>query len=243
MPLAHLGAAVVGVLGWRLARLGVDVARARRFAARAIPYERRLGGDGPALLVTGDSLSVGVGASSPELSVSGRIARACPGLTVRNVARSGARLSDVPDQLRTASNRQWDAVLLTAGGNDAIAGVSRGELARDAQRAIAAALRRSPRVVVATSANIGCVPIVPWPLTRLLEARSRMVRDVLHDACEASRVAIVDFWRPRDANPFAHDPDRWFGEDGVHPNSDCYDLCFRVIERHTHLASSLAASR
>jgi lysophospholipase L1-like esterase len=243
-PLVPTGAAALAgaAAAWRLVRLGRDVRRARRLAARAVAYQRRVPGDGPALLVAGDSLSVGVGARAPEHSVAGRIAHACPGLAVVNVARSGARLGEVVEQLRRAPRRRWAAVLVVAGGNDAIGGTPERALRRAARRAVAAARRLAPRVVVATSANVGAVPIFPWPLTRLLEARSRCVRDALRDACAQPGVDFVDFFVPLDADPFGRDPDRWFGEDGVHPSSDCYELCFRTIERRTGLAAGLGSA-
>ena len=240
-PLLPAGAAALaGAAAWRLMRLRRDVHRARRFAARAVPFERRLPGDGPALLVAGDSLSVGVGARRPEHSLAGRIAHACPGLAVVNVARSGARLDDVVEQLRRAPACRWAAVLVVAGGNDAIGGTPGAPLRCAARRAVAAACALAPRVVIATPANVGAVPILPWPLKRVLELRSRTVRDALRDACATPGVDFVDFFRSRDADPFSRDPARWFGEDGVHPSSACYELCFRAIERRTGLAARLA---
>ncbi|HYF59502.1 MAG TPA: GDSL-type esterase/lipase family protein [Burkholderiaceae bacterium] len=235
-------AALAGCGLGRLLLFGHEARRARRLAADAIAYERILDDAGPALLVVGDSLSVGVGAHRPEHSVAGRIARACPDLTVVNRARCGARLADVPSQLEAAPSRRWDAVLMTIGGNDALARTPDAVLARDARRAVAAVSAVAPRAVVTTSANVGGVPIVPWPLTRVLEARSRAVRDALHAACDAHRVEFVDFFRPLERDPFARDPELFFGPDGVHPSTACYELCFRVIEARTGLASALGAS-
>lgn len=243
-PPSAWAVAVAG--GWsvvRLLRLGRDVDRARRMAARVDAFQRVLDDDGPALLVAGDSLAVGVGASHPSRSVVGRLAAACPGLTVVTVARSGARLVDLPAQLEAAPVRRWDAVLLTGGGNDALQRTPRDTLARDADRALAAARMLAPIRVVATSANLGGVPIVPWPLTRWLEHRSRRARDVLRAACAVHDAQLVDFFRPLAQDPFARDPGRWFGPDGVHPSDASYALCAAVIERRTGLVRRLAARR
>jgi lysophospholipase L1-like esterase len=231
--------AVVGGAGAaRLLRLGHDARRAHRYAADAVPFERA--GDGAALLVAGDSLSVGVGAPSPERSVAGRLAAACPGVAVVNRARCGARLADVPAQLRDAPARDWDALLLTIGGNDALQGTRAAVLAADAHRAIACARGLSRHVVVASSANLAGVPIFPRLLAPWLEARSRAVRDAIAEACATQGVAFVDFFRPRAADPFGRDPDLYFGPDGVHPSGPCYALCAGVIERRTGLAARLA---
>lgn len=237
LPWAAALAAGLGI--GRLLRLRRDARRARRFAARSVAYERLLDGTGAALLVVGDSLSVGVGAATPEQSVAGRIAATCPGLTVVNRARSGARLADVPAQVRAAPNRRWSAVLLTIGGNDAFRPTRPSRLGEDARDAIGAIRSVAPRVVVATSANLAAVPIVPWALRPLLERRSRRVRDALAASCGGADADFVDFFRPRAIDPFGRRPERHFGPDRVHPSSDCYGLCFRVIERRTGLAAAL----
>jgi lysophospholipase L1-like esterase len=242
VPLARAAGALAG--GWAVARLawfGARARRARRLARSAIPYER-IGAEDRALLVIGDSLAVGVGARDPAHSVAGRIAGACPGLTVVNRARSGARIADVPLQIEAAPRRRYDAVLLAVGGNDAFRLTTRQALVRDALPAIDAARRLAPRVVVATSANLGSVPIVPWPLTRLLERRSRIVRDVLRGASRGDDVHFVDFHRPRATDPFRRSPDLYFGDDGVHPSSVCYALCFEVIARRTGLVAALSGA-
>jgi lysophospholipase L1-like esterase len=235
-------AALAGRGALRKLAFGRDAARARRYAADAVAFERVVDDHGPALLVAGDSLSVGVGADDPAHSVAGRIAAACPGLTVVNRARSGARLADVPSQLLDAPPRRWDAVLLTIGGNDALGRTPRDALDAHASRAVLAARTLADRVVVATSANLGSVPIFPWPLTRLLEARTRAVRDALWRATGAHGAEFVDFFRPLERDPFARAPELYFGPDGVHPSSACYALCFAVIELRTGLASALAAA-
>lgn len=241
MPALALALALTGgasLVAW--IRLRRAVGRARTGAACAVAYERILPDRGPALLVLGDSLSVGVGAAQPEHSIAGRIGAACPRLTVVNRARSGARFADVPGQVRSAPSRRWDAVLLVAGGNDALARVPGEGLRRDVRRAVAAARELAPRVVVASCANLGGLPILPWPLGRVLERRSRLLSDVLAEACTGPDVSFVDFFRPVGMDPFSCDPARWFSADGVHPNSAAYGLCFAMLERRTGLAAALA---
>ena len=231
--LAALGAA-------RLVGLALAVRRGRRLSRTAVAYERRRPA-GASLLVVGDSLAVGVGARAPAASVPGRIAAACPAVAIVNRARSGARLADVPAQLAGAGGGRWDAVLVAIGGNDVLRGTRPARAAHDARHAIAQARRRSTRVVVASSANVGAVPAVPWPLDRLLQARTRRVRDTLADACSAHGAAFVDFYRPIGIDPFSRAPHRYFGADGLHPSDAAYALCFAVIERRTGLVAALAA--
>jgi lysophospholipase L1-like esterase len=241
VPLALAAGVLAGGCGVvRLAWFGQRARRASRMSAAAVPFERIAPRGSRTLLVVGDSLSVGVGAADPTRSVAGRFAAACPGLSVVNRARCGARIADVPHQIRAAPGKRYDAVLISIGGNDALAWGPQRALHSHALPAVIAARRVAPRVVVTSSANLGAVPIVPWPLTRVLERRSGAVRDVLSSACATADTQFVDFHRPLATDPFSRAPEFYFGDDGVHPSSACYELCFRVIALRTGLLAHLS---
>lgn len=70
------------------------------------------------ILVLGDSLAVGVGASDTSNSIAGRIAKDYPTADMTNAAKSGARLNDVIDQLQPFMNDRFDILLIQIGGND-----------------------------------------------------------------------------------------------------------------------------
>ena len=72
---------------------------AARLARDSHPFARLAEREGARLLVIGDSTAEGTGASAPEYSVPGLLARANPSLTVVNRARDGTRFEAFLDQL------------------------------------------------------------------------------------------------------------------------------------------------
>jgi hypothetical protein len=189
-------AAVAGGAGvWHLLSLAHAARRARQLSGRTVPYQRWNGPDGPAMLVAGDSRSVGVGACAPEHSVAGRIAAACPAPTVANRARAGARLADVPARPQIAPRRRSYAVLLAIGGNDALGLTPGAALGRDAHGMMVLARRLVPCVVVATAANLGSIPVLPWALVGLMRIHPS---SACHDPCFRAidrRAGVVDALR------------------------------------------------
>src|SRR5689334_9289471 len=94
---------------------------ARTVAAQSLPAAWRR-----TIVVAGDSTAFGVGAL-PEHSTAGRLAAAFPHARVINVARSGARVGHVVEQLAHVVQklarcgcRKVDFVLIHACGNDVI---------------------------------------------------------------------------------------------------------------------------
>jgi hypothetical protein len=110
-PLAVALAAVAGGLlllnaGCAVSRLGI----AKDLAERSVPFQRQPAAPTYRLLVIGDSTAVGTGASAPEASLAGLIARDHPSWAIANRASDGARFADLPGQLRRGET--WDAVLI-----------------------------------------------------------------------------------------------------------------------------------
>jgi lysophospholipase L1-like esterase len=238
-------AALAGLVAVRLWRFQREVARARSIARRAGRFERRLA-SGNALLVVGDSLAVGVGAARPEDSIAGRIAARYPEVSIVNLGRSGARASEVMAQLRAAPRRQYVAVIIAVGANDAIALTQRSIFQRQLSAVYQLARRHSRVVVHAGAANIGGAPLFFWPLDRLLDWRMGRIRDVVHRTSRHHGVDFVDFFRPLAVDPFSRSPSRhsrYYGSDRVHPSSRTYAVCHRIIERRARLGSLLAPPR
>jgi len=111
---AALAGLAAGTAGYAALRL----ARSAKLAARGHSYDRLAEAEGSRLLVVGDSMGSGVGASSPESSLPGLLSRANPSLTVVNKSEPGARFEDFLAQLD--GDEPFDAVLVLGGGYDVI---------------------------------------------------------------------------------------------------------------------------
>lgn len=217
----------------RLASLWTGVERARAFAARGRPFERRLSASGPRVLILGDSTGVGIGASRPEESIAGLIAADFPDADIVNVSASGARVADAVAQASKCVALGWrfDLALLHVGGNDILRATPVDRLAA-ACEALAAEL---PRVAEGTvwlgPANIGQVPLFPPPFSWWYAVRSRAAIAVFADCAARHEFAFVDFAAAEHKARFADSPRRHFADDGLHPNSSSYSYGYGHARR------------
>lgn len=175
-----------------------------------------LDGDGPVIVALGDSLSQGIGSSSPErtwlhrfsLHHAGQL-RAQPAGVV-NLSRSGARISDVVETqlpaLRAISNRPM-LVTCTVGNND----LAHGSRLSTAERSFSSLLARLPEVSI--------IATLPAKGSLLAKRLNRTVRSEAELA--GLRIADVDehlpTWRGRAAG------------DRFHPNDLGYEAWFSAF--------------
>ena len=174
------------------------------------------------LLVVGDSTALGAGAEEPRQSVAGRLGRRFPGLRIRNLAVDGARLADVSDQLASVGTERFDMVLIMAGGNDVLRFTPLTRLRAEATRVNAAAMAIARHVAWMPPGNLGAVPLWYWPMSRIIDRRSRRVRTALVEVASSMCAIYIDLYHPAAVDPFAIDSKRFLAADGVHPSGAGY---------------------
>lgn len=174
------------------------------------------------LLVAGDSTALGAGADEPGESVAGRLGKRFPGLKIRNLAVDGARIADVEAQIESVGTERFDMILIMAGGNDVLRFTPLTRLRVEATRINASALAIARHVAWMPPGNLGAVPAWYWPMSRIIERRSRRVRAALVDVASSMGAIYVDLYHPAQADPFAVDAQRFLAADGVHPNGTGY---------------------
>jgi lysophospholipase L1-like esterase len=207
-------------------------------SARA--FECCAAGDAPRVLVLGDSLAVGCGATRPEDSIAGQIAQEFPQVTIVNRARNGARTADALEQLEADPHQRYDLILINVGGNDILKRTPFRTLPGRIDALLAAARRRSEHVIVTTTPNIGLVPMFFAPLSWWLTRRSRQLRDLFALACKKHGAHYVNFFHPRSTDPFCRETRRYYAPDLLHPSTDCYRYVYATIRAATPLARVLA---
>src|SRR5690242_13162651 len=137
------GAAVIALYASR-------IRFSKRIVARTVPAQSSPQPCRRTIVVAGDSTAFGVGALPTE-STAGRLAAAFPNARVVNVARSGARIGDVAQQLEALGARGVtfaDLVLIHACANDVLEFRRLADVEHDFCLSIARAKAISPNVVV-----------------------------------------------------------------------------------------------
>ena len=106
---------IAGLLIYDGIRIARALALSEKTANDSSPYESSPADPAAFLLVVGDSTAVGTGASDNRESVAGRIGVNYPRVQVINEAVVGARVADLEEQLNTAPDRAYDALLIQIG--------------------------------------------------------------------------------------------------------------------------------
>lgn len=198
------------------------IERSRNIVAPAEAFEQEPTQPVGALLVVGDSTALGAGADEPGQSVAGRLGTRFPGLRIRNLAVDGARLADVAAQLDSVGTERFDMVLIMAGGNDVLRFTPLARLRVEATRVNAGAMAIARHVAWMPPGNLGAVPLWYWPMSRIIQRRSRRVRAALVEIAASMCAIYVDLYHPVEVDPFAVDAKRFLAADGVHPSSAGY---------------------
>lgn len=240
-PLLWTAGAATGWLAWPLVSIA---SRGRRVVdANGGRYVRRVPGRAVRVLVVGDSSAVGIGASRPEHTVAGRLGAQHPSWSIGNLARKGAHVEDVAALLerlcrRTAAGRAvrppYDALLVHAGGNDALGHTPSDAVQSAVARIACASALLARHTVVVTGGNLALAPGLTSPWAWWFGRQGRRVRRIFLDTLPGGRITYVDLYRDAATDPTTADPARYFAADGLHPSDDGYAIW------HHHIDAALA---
>ena len=237
-------AVLAAVLVVLLATSGCTVWRigqARELAERSEPLQQTPKEVARRLLIVGDSTAVGTGASAPEASLAGLLARAYPRLQIDNRARDGATFADVVGQLEAVDAR-YDLVLVQAGGNDVIRLRSMDAVRADIDRVTALARARADRVLLMPAGNVGNAPFFFPPVSWLMTSRARSMHGFVREAAARHDAVYVNLFQERENDPFARQPGL-NAADGLHPSDAGYRVWFDELMAQGRLAPLLAPAK
>jgi lysophospholipase L1-like esterase len=200
----------------------------RRLVAQTVPAQSNPERCRSTIVVAGDSTAFGVGAFPCE-TTAGRIAEMFPNARVVNVARSGARIGHVVDQLDTLDFQKADLVLIHACANDVIEFRSPRQVERDLRAAIARARRLCPHVILMPGHNFSVAPFFLRPLARIVTWHAARVHAVIERVVADLDVIFVDLFKDPNEDPFVKEPQRYYCADGLHPSGEGYALWFATL--------------
>ena len=228
------------MLTWRWFQFARCMRVGDQLASLATAYERHVAEEAPRVLIIGDSIAVGCGASRPEESIAGLVASEFPKVAIINRARNGARTAEATAQLHADGDVRYDAILINVGGNDILRGTPFHTLPAQVERLVREARRRSDCVICTTTPNVGLVPAFFAPVSWWLTRRSRQLRDMFAAAAQRHGAHYVNFFHPRATDPFSRDWQRYFAADRLHPSAECYRYVYRILREGTPLVRALA---
>ncbi|HMS30943.1 MAG TPA: SGNH/GDSL hydrolase family protein [Candidatus Saccharibacteria bacterium] len=155
---------------YRLAGAGADM------SLSTIKFERVNKGKND-ILILGDSLAFGVGASTPEVSFAGKIAQKHSGLAVSNQAKIGETIVSLKNTIDSKLTARYDKIYIIVGGNDIMRiHFNIFNSAGSLDYIISKASQHADKVVLITTGRFDNVSLSPWILKDVYNARASIIR-------------------------------------------------------------------
>jgi lysophospholipase L1-like esterase len=211
----------------------------RQIVARTRPDQSKPERCRRTIVIAGDSTAFGVGALPGE-STAGRLAAAYPHARVINVAKSGARIGHVVDQLDKVDVASADLILIHACANDVLEFRCVDKVERDLRDAIARARRLSPNVILMPGHNFSIAPFFLRPLSHIIMWHAVRVHAMVRRVTGEMGVIFVDLFSDPQDDPFAREPLRYYCPDRLHPSGEGYAFWFAALISQVPLAKFLA---
>jgi len=210
----------------------------RRIVARTQPCQHTPERCRRVIVVAGDSTAFGVGALPAE-STAGRIAAAFPHARVINVAKSGANVGRVLDQLNSLEVEHADMVLIHACANDVLEFRNPAKVEADLRAALAKAKTLSKNVVLMPGHDFSVAPFFLRPISRAIKWQARKVYNVVKLVTAEMGVMFVDLCQDPANDSFVREPHRYYCPDLLHPSGEGYALWFAALLAQVPLARFL----
>ena len=212
----------------------------RQIVARTVPAQSSPPACRRTIVIAGDSTAFGVGAL-PSESTAGRLAAAFPHARVVNVARSGARIGHVVEQLDRVGCGKVDFVLIHACANDVLEFRAVHKVEADLRAAIAKARQLSDHVVLMPGQNFSVAPFFLRGLSHIIMRHAIKVHAMVKRVTGELGVHFVDLFTDPSEDPFVKEPHRYYCPDGLHPSGDGYGIWFKALMGAVPLTTLLAS--
>ena len=200
----------------------------RGIVAQTIPAQSSPAECRRTIVIAGDSTAFGVGAL-PQESTGGRLAAAFPHARVINVARSGARIGHVVEQLAKVDCPKVDFVLIHACANDVLEFRPVAKVEADLRAAIAKARQMSDNVVLMPGQNFSVAPFFLRGISKIIMWQAVKVHAMVKRVTAELGVTFVDLFRDPSEDPFFREPRKYYCPDGLHPSGEGYGIWFATL--------------
>jgi lysophospholipase L1-like esterase len=181
------------------------------------------------ILILGDSIWAGVGASDPADSMAGRLIADLPQALVVNKAESGAKITDGRRQLQEASDefaKPFDQIIIQLGANDILHFWSMWSAESELRKLLKEAQIDARDVAYTVSGSLGFAPVFWQPLDWFYTTLTRQYLQVFSAIARDTGVEYIDLYRSRENDPFYQHPGKYYAADMFHPSGDGYGLWY-----------------
>lgn len=148
------------------------------------------------ILILGDSLAYGVGASSRETSFAGKLAEHYHDSPITNKAEIGETVSSLEETIDEKITDKYEIIFIIVGGNDIMRmHINIFNSANGIKPIVDKASQHSARVVLITTGNFNYVSLQPWILKSVFNKRADILRrEALKLEADYPSYSYIDFY-------------------------------------------------
>lgn len=181
-------------------------------------------------LIIGDSLNVGVGASSSD-SIAGRLSKDHPNAEIINVSVSGARMADGLKAInKFDGEHKFDVVIVQLGANDIVYFTPMSQTTDELHQILKKAASISDEVIFLTAGSVGQAPMIPFPASSIYEWRSKAFFAATKQVAADEGAIYIDLYYPRSEDPFLKNIPFYYAPDRFHLSGNGYGLWYQKIK-------------
>ena len=181
------------------------------------------------LLVLGDSIGTGVGASCFENSVAGIIAHYLAKkyrVTLINASVNGSKIKTL---LNVIPEQKQDLTVIFISSNDAIRFTNLGDFNKDAGILLKKLSKSSKKLIIAGPANVGLAKFLPLPLRIVYLHRAPRYALILKKiSAKFKNVSYINSLKPD--NKLGKYKQSYYSSDLFHPNDEGYKFWFEMVK-------------
>lgn len=156
-----------------IGRILVFSIRARKLIKQISPYQQK-GIEKHSILIIGDSLAYGTGASSPATSLAGIIGGKFPRADLANKAVNGSTTKQLLDRINADIDAHYEVILIIIGANDIIRPyINLSKSSGNISKIYEAASKSADNVVALSTGNFYKLSFFPYPLNLYFGRRAK----------------------------------------------------------------------
>jgi lysophospholipase L1-like esterase len=197
---------------------------------KTVKYENITDDKSKTLLILGDSTAVGVGVDKIEDSVPALLSDKLKVTYTENNSVSGAKVSDLKDQLQNIKLKNYDYILIQIGGNDIVAREDVDKVGKGLGDLIQI-LPKDAKVIVQMCGGVGVATLMPWFVRGYYTSLSLKYHTVFEKITKENGAVYINLYEDPKTDPFLKFPGIYLAKDGFHPSSSGYKLWFSKLEK------------
>ncbi len=181
------------------------------------------------VLVTGDSIAAGVGSSSFETSVTGRIANYLSEnhhVILKNGAYSGAKMADLLN--RPVSAEKQDLIVLIVSSNNLFRFTDLSEFKKATKEVLSRYSILTNKLIIVGPGRVFDAPALPWLLRQVYKIQAPKYAAIIGD--EAKRYPNIIYINPINPPKSLPEYGHTLADDNFHPNDEGHRFWFDMIK-------------